>query len=290
MTDLIKDERIPRPAFDHCYRTIQGDDVFKGLAARGFLLNPDPVIHPGRLKCQFLHFLSPENSIVYLEFIFRDKTLPKSFEGPEEEPMHAGFAMRVAEDLGQVFKRYESDHVGLKPNFVHRNYERTSDENAQLPGWNFLTFMNQPIDDTEVWLIEYERIPNRSELEILARRQQFMKMCEHPNSARRILGFLWRGQTLDDFSKFAEVSLAEVSDQKFFLEGGTFVRVVDESAALFEHFESKRGSFLAVVIGVDSFGTFAEVANPDDIFEMFGRQAARIKLDNASWDIVAVEV
>lgn len=166
----MTDESMPRPSFDHCYRSIADDSVYKNFERLGFKLNPDPVIHPGRLKCQFLHFLSPAGTSVYLEFLFRDHTLPMSSEKPEEPMIHAGFALKVGKDLHQVFGEYQNDQPQLKPKFEHRNYKIDSNPSLNLPGWNFLTFENAPVPDVEVWLIEYEPIPGRTEAELQALR------------------------------------------------------------------------------------------------------------------------
>lgn len=283
----MTDQRIPRPTFDHCYRTIEGDHVYKGLQARGFLLNPEPVIHPGRLKCQFLHFRSPVDKFSYLEFLFKDETLPPA--GPEEDLMHAGFALKIDKDLAQVFSVFQSDFDWLKPKLEHRNYERTADESIRLPGWNFLTFEQQPIDDTEVWIIEYEPRPSLTEEDLKERRRRALALCDHPNSARYILGFIWDGREARDFGHFAALSFSEFSDRSLCLEGGTSIRIVQEGAAESAYFQDKSGTFLAVVIGVESLEFFVRKANPDDMVEVFGMKGARIKLGKDSWDIIAIE-
>lgn len=54
-------------------------------------------------------------------------------------------------------------------------------------------------------------------------------------------------------------------------------------------FLDKTGTFLAVVIGVESLETFVRAANPDHMVEVFGMNGARIRLGKDSWDIVAIE-
>lgn len=283
----MTDKRIPRPVFDHCYRSIVGDSVYKALQGRGFLLNPEPIIHPGRLKCQFLHFRSPVGKFSYLEFLFKDETLQPA--GPEEELIHAGFALKIDKDLGEVFSVFKRDFEWLKPKFEHRNYDRAAAENQRLPGWNFLTFERQPIDDIEVWIIEYEPRPSLSEEDLNERRSRALALCDHPNSARSILGFIWDGRKTSDLGNFAKLSFSESADRSLRLEGGTSIRLVEEDAAERRYFQDKAGTFLAVVIGVESLETFVREANPDDMVEIFGMRGARIRFGGDSWDIVAVE-
>ncbi|HET9241229.1 MAG TPA: hypothetical protein VFO10_28450 [Oligoflexus sp.] len=283
----MTDQLIPRPVFDHCYRSIEGDSVYKELQERGFLLNPEPIIHPGRLKCQFLHFRSPVDKFSYLEFLFRDGTLQPA--GPEEELIHAGFALKIDRNLDEVFSVFKRDFDWLKPKFEHRNYDRAADESQRLPGWNFLTFEQQPIDDIEVWIIEYEQRLSLAEEELKERRRRALALCDHPNSARYILGFIWDGRQSKDFDNFAKLSFAKSSNASLRLEGGTSIRIVQEGATERRYFRDKTGTFLAVVIGVESLDSFVREANPDDMVEVFGMKGARIRLGRDSWDIVAVE-
>lgn len=283
----MTDQGIPRPVFDHCYRSIEGDSVYKALQGRGFLLNPEPAIHPGRLKCQFLHFRSPAEKFSYLEFLFRDETLQSA--GHEEELIHAGFALKIEQDLGDVFSVFKRNFDWLKPKFEHRNYDRTADESQRLPGWNFLTFEEQPVDDMEVWIIEYEPRPSLTEEILQERRRRALALCDHPNSARYILGFIWDGRKTRDLGDFAKLSFSESADRTLRLEGGTSIRIVEEGAAESRYFQDKTGTFLAVVIGVKSLDTFVREANPDDMVEVFGMKGARIRLEGDSWDIIAIE-
>lgn len=283
----MPDQRIPRPVFDHCYRSIEEDSEYKALQGRGFLLNPDPVIHPGRLKCQFLHFRSPVEKFSYLEFLFKDETLQPV--GLEEEMMHAGFALKMDKDLGEVFSLFQSDFDWLKPKFEHRNYERTADESQRLPGWNFLTFDQQPIDDIDVWIIEYEPRPNLTEEVLQERLRRALALCDHPNSARYILGFIWDGRKTSNLGAFTKLSFSESAERSLRLEGGTSIRIVEEGAAESRYFQGKSGTFLAVVIGVESLDTFVREANPDDMVEIFGMKGARIRFGGSSWDIIAIE-
>jgi len=282
-------EIIPRPAFDHSYRSIDGDAAYKKFETLGFSLNPDPVIHPGRLRCQFLHFLSPSGTLVYLEFLFRDEALALDADKPEDPMTHAGFALKVAKDLRQVFDEYQKDLPTLNPKFEHRNYDIKADAKLMLPGWNFLTFENPPIQDIEVWLIEYEPVPGRTEAELVSVREKFRKMTEHPNTARRILGFLWKSPEEKELEAFASVSRSLASRRELALEGGTTLRFIQESDPLFNLFRSKQNTFLAVIIGVDSLQTFIESVGAEDVLEIFGRMAVRVKLDDSSWDIIAVD-
>lgn len=278
---------VERPAFDHCYRSISGDKVFQNFSERGFKLNPEPVIHPERRKCQFIHFLSPAGSVVYLEFIFRDLTLPKL--GPEKDVKHAGFALRGSGDLRLAFDQKQEAYPHLNPMFVHRNYYRTDNEDEKLPGWNFITYGNPPVPGIEVWQIEYEPIPGRSAEEIEKLRKETRDLAQHPNGAKRVIGFIWKCSSLSEFNDFAKISGSALSDNRISLEGGTSIICLREADQEFCRFRSKVGRFLSVMIEVESLDRFVDYSKPEDVFEIFGRKAARIRLDDYSWDILAFE-
>ncbi len=174
--------------FDHVFAgLVDSPDDFTDLAKLGFTLGANTTDHPGTQTCRFVYFRGRSNvrDPVYAEYcmVADEAAFDATYEADVPRWIRRGPAVSfaVSSNLAQFTTELRDAHPDLELELSHRNYDWKENKDPNAPGWNFLHFAEPLLDQTDVWLTEYEPRPDpqkREESEV------------HANTTRHILGFV----------------------------------------------------------------------------------------------------
>ncbi len=244
------------------------------------------VEHPGGLQCRFIRV----EKGAYLEFcqitdwqqykVFSESDSGKSLS--EKELLVPGLSLRSNSGLKDFYTELKNKNFEVE--FEHKNYDWLKD---QLPeykdrpirlGWNFVTFEKPLIDTVFAWITEYERDPNKKKASV-------EKKLTHENTVTNFVGFIFSAKTrMEKFSTLVDAD-RQPHDLSFDNKKMIFV---DKNKFAQGLFKDKYSDYLAIILKAQSLKAIKQVAQPDQIIELHGKETAVLKLKDFMWDIVVV--
>lgn len=250
-----------RFGFDHAFNKVNSADSYFDLATRGFTLDSRVVEHPGSVNRFIMfsggHALRPQ----YLEY-----------SRVNEKSLAPRLSLNTDSSLEEIFKEKQPTFKKFEIEFIHRNYDWTTDKAKRLPGWNFLNFQKDIVPGVGVWVTEYE--PS-------GRADSKRQNITHKNTAFEIAGMLW-SVSPDEVRNFELLTGKKAKNREIELDDGTKIWL---DAAM----TGKSHNFSAMVLRCHSLDDFIEYARPDETSNLFGQKAAVIKQSPNCWDIMAIE-
>lgn len=243
--------------FDHMYTADSGHRFWKRLRRLGFTTSEREMEHPGKLFCRFVMFRNNMTELpVYLEFVdARDRKKPVR---------HPGISFRSLGQLKRHSKMLRSK--GLRPKFVHKNYEWKKDNKSRLPGWNFVTFSQLGFRTLFPWITEYEKATGRKKVAVV----------RHSNGVKSVLGI--EIEVHPPGRRFFEKLLGRKIDRPVVLPGGQLIFFTPGKATRLR----------AVVLRATSLDKLPK-HSVDQECTWHGRRAAVIHNPSGMWDIFIAE-
>ena len=194
-----------------------------------------------------------------------------------------GYSIRASSALKAYSASIPPD---FDPEYVHKNYDWIKNSTDYLPGWNFVSFKKELVQDLYVWLTEYEPSEEKE------RNNPFdPEEYAHKNTAKHILGHLSNFEQ-EDFENFIKVTNATIDTQNSAIVLSDVCKIWFDAHKYCDKdlFATKCRPLWAVIIGCEDLNTFKEFAKPDYETKIHGKLAYGLKFPDYGYDIIAVDL
>lgn len=283
-----------RLGFDHSNVIVKDDRLLDNLARQGFLIYPHKKIHFGCLESSFILFsagdlFSRRAKYQYLEIskvtnakLYRELFQADGIYRPSANQLYRpGISLKVDADLRDFFNMTKKRFSRYGPELSKLPYRDRPSRGKEPLGWTLYHFAKDPVKQASCWITENDSVHQN--------KPKGDKYVNHPNTASKIRGFLWRAAGSESIH-FMKALGARSKGNILSLDDGLNFYGLRGSNSLTLISRKKKTQLTAVLLECSSLREYLRLSPKSKPVQICGTSAAHLRTGPWAWDLLVFEI